>query len=99
MYYLYQNSIFLVIIHVFQANERLFLSPGKQTAAYIERKNRKRQREENLKTTPLFKKKRVNLKMKQKKKVTTSTLKLKERLTYQTAVDVTDYPAESRLPS
>lgn len=62
-------------------------------------KNRKRQRKEILKTTPLFKKKRVNLKMKQKKKVTTSTLKLKERLTYQTAVDVTDYPAESRLPS
>lgn len=97
MYYLYQNSIFLVIIHVFQANERLFLSPGKQTAAYIERKNRKRQREENLKTTPSFKKRRVNLKMKQKKKVT--TLELREGLTYQTAVDVTDYPTESRLPS
>ena len=56
------------------------------------KKQKKRQREESLKSTPSYNRRRVELKTKQQRKIT--SVELREGLTYQTTFDDTGYSAE-----
>ncbi|KAK3085680.1 hypothetical protein FSP39_007048 [Pinctada imbricata] len=72
-----------------KTNEELVLSPGKHTKQYVEKKERKRAREESMRQTREFKRRRRELKSTETRKTRAS--EIREGVTYQTNVDNDGY--------
>ena len=76
-----------------QTNEDLALSPGSHTVKHVSRTKKRKARTDSLRRSVTYKRRRYELKNSHQNKTTTT--EMREGLSYETAVDVAGYSAES----
>jgi hypothetical protein len=87
-FFQYPYAFFLL-----QANKELVLSPGRETIAHVDVKQKRKESDDSLRRSVAYKRRKVELKQQKQSKLT--TVEMREGICYQTAIDVTGCSAES----